>query len=233
MQAYAAQIDRMDRGVGQIVDALKAAGKFDNTLMIFLSDNGASPEALPLVKIDKFRERSDILPRQSRDGKPVRVGNTPDIVPGAEDTYASYGRAWANLSNTPFRFYKRWVHEGGISTPLIVHWPAAKLESGAIVEQPFQLVDLVPTVMEVTEAPYPPKSIAHKVAPLEGRSMLASLRGERARTRSRCSGSTPATPRSGSANGSWCGNIPPHGSSTTSRATAPNLMTSPAATPTW
>jgi arylsulfatase A-like enzyme len=178
MQAYAAQIDRMDRGVGQIVDALKASGKFDNTLLIFLSDNGASPEALPLVKIDKFRERSDILPRQSRDGKPMRVGNTPDIVPGAEDTYASYGRAWANLSNTPFRFYKRWVHEGGISTPLIVHWPAAKLQSGAIVEQPFQLVDLVPTVMEVTQAPYPPKSVAHKVAPLEGRSMLASLRGE-------------------------------------------------------
>jgi arylsulfatase len=177
MQAYAAQIERMDRGVGQIVDALKATGHFDNTFMVFLSDNGASPEALPLVKLTEFTKRSDILPRATRDGRPIRVGNTPDIVPGDEDTYASYGRAWANLSNTPFRFYKRWVHEGGISTPLIVHWPAAGFAGGAMVHAPFQLVDVMPTIIEAAGAQYPPKSRG-SVCALEGRSMLPALRNE-------------------------------------------------------
>ena len=180
MQAYAAQIDRLDRGVGRIVETLKKCGQFDNTLIIFLSDNGASPEALPLVKIEKFRERSDILPRQAKDGRTVRVGNTPDIVPGADDTYASYGRAWANLSNTPFRFYKRWVHEGGIATPLIMHWQQSELDRGAIVDQPFQLVDIVPTVIEATGAHYPPPSVKRTVEALEGRSMLFALHGEQA-----------------------------------------------------
>lgn len=177
MQTYAAQIERMDHGVGQIVDALKATGHYDDTLIIFLSDNGASPETLPLVKLTEFTKRLDILPRATRDGRPIRVGNTPDIVPGDEDTYASYGRSWANLSNTPFRFYKRWVHEGGISTPLIIHWPAAGFEAGAMVHTQFQLVDVAPTLIEATGAHYPPTS-RDGVLPLEGRSMLPALRGE-------------------------------------------------------
>jgi arylsulfatase len=178
MQAYAAQIERMDRGIGQIIEALKSSGMFENTLFIFLSDNGASPETLPLVKLEQFTKRTDILPRATRDGRPIRVGNTPDIVPGAEDTYSSYGRAWANLSNTPFRFYKRWVHEGGIATPLIVHWPAAAFPSGAIIDQPSQLVDIVPTLLEATGAAYPPPSLPHHIAPLEGRSLIPVLHGE-------------------------------------------------------
>jgi arylsulfatase A-like enzyme len=108
----------------------------------------------------------------------MRVGNTPDIMPGAEATYSSYGRAWANLSNTPFRFYKRWVHEGGIATPLLVHWPEGALRAGAIVDQPFQLVDIAPTILEVTGAAYPPPSLPHRVAALEGRSLVPALRGE-------------------------------------------------------
>ncbi|MDK1374083.1 MULTISPECIES: arylsulfatase [unclassified Sinorhizobium] len=178
MEAYAAQIEGMDRGIGKIVEALKGSGVFENTLFIFLSDNGASPEDLPQFDVEKFMQRADILPRATRDGWPMRVGNTPDIIPGAEDTYASYGRAWANLSNTPFRFYKRWVHEGGIATPLIVHWPAGGLESGAILDVPAQLVDIVPTVLEVTGASYPPPALGREVAPLEGRSLLPALKGE-------------------------------------------------------
>ena len=77
-----------------------------------------------MVELERFRARPDIVPAADADGRAVRIGNEPSIVPGPEDTYASYGRAWANLSNTPFRFYKRWVHEGGIATPFIVHWPA-------------------------------------------------------------------------------------------------------------
>lgn len=178
MQVYAAQIERMDRGVGRIVEALDRAGRRDDTLLIFLSDNGASPEVLPLVQIDRFRQRRDILPSHGKGGEPMRVGNTPDILPGPSDTYASYGRAWANLSNTPFRFYKRWVHEGGIAAPLIIHWPAGGLDSGGVVEQPFQLVDIVPTVLEATGGRYPPRSVTGPVESLEGRSMLAAMRGE-------------------------------------------------------
>ena len=114
------------RGSAAIVDALDASGTLDDTLLLFLSDNGASDEALPLVELERFRTRTDILRAQTRDGRAVRIGNEPAIVPGPEDTYASYGRAWANLSNTPFRYYKRWVHEGGIATPLIVHWPGGQ-----------------------------------------------------------------------------------------------------------
>ena len=177
MQVYAAQIDRMDRGVGRIIDALRACGKLDDTLVIFLSDNGASPEVLPLVKLENFATRSDIVPSRGKDGGSVLIGNTPDIIPGGDGTYCSYGRAWANLSNTPFRFYKRWVHEGGIATPLLIHWPNGNLQNGAVVQQPFQLVDVVPTVIEVTGGHYPPRSVTWRVEALEGRSMLGCLRG--------------------------------------------------------
>ena len=178
MQVYAAMIERMDRGIGQILAALRQSGRLDNTFLIFLSDNGASSEVLPLIEPERFRQRTDIVPRTGKTGQPLRIGNTPDVVPGPDDTYASYGQAWANLSNTPFRFYKRWVHEGGIATPLILHWPAGGLSPGAIVDQAFQLVDIVPTIIEATGASYPPQSITWNVEPLEGRSMLPATRGE-------------------------------------------------------
>lgn len=80
------------------------------------------------------------------------VGNSPSVFPGSENTYASYGRAWANLSNTPFRLYKRWVHEGGISSPLIAHWPGGGLDAGTVSMRPAQLVDILPTILETTGA---------------------------------------------------------------------------------
>jgi arylsulfatase A-like enzyme len=176
MQAYAAQIERMDRGIGRILQALRDTGQWENTLVLFLSDNGASDEELPKYGA-RFGERTDILPPSTRDGRPIRVGNSPDIVPGPEDTYASYGRAWANLSNTPFRFYKRWVHEGGIAAPCIAHWPAGQLADGGVVTAPFQLVDVLPTVLDATRSDYPSRYRGRDVLPLEGRSMLPALRG--------------------------------------------------------
>jgi arylsulfatase A-like enzyme len=177
MQAYAAQIDRMDRGIGRIVTALAQTGGLEHTLFLFLSDNGASAEALPFEDVESFRGRRSIVPPGTWAGSALRIGNSPDIAPGPEDTYASYGRAWANLSNTPFRFYKRWVHEGGISTPLIVHWPAGGL-GPRIVHAPFQLTDVVPTVLEATGVAYPAAYPDRELLPPEGRSMLAALRGE-------------------------------------------------------
>ena len=147
--------------------------------LIFLSDNGASDEALPLVKLERFKERSDILRVTTRDGREVRIGNEPSIVPGPEDTYASYGRAWANLSNTPFRYYKQWTHEGGIATPFIVHWPNGALRNGSVVRAPFQLVDVLPTILEATGAVVPCRdTTGASILPCEGRSLLPALRGE-------------------------------------------------------
>lgn len=178
MEAYAAQIDRMDQGVGRIVDALGMHGALDDTIVIFLSDNGASDEGLPLVELERFKQRTDILRLKTRDGREVKIGNEPAIEPGGEASYASYGRAWANLSNTPFRYYKRWVHEGGIATPLIVHWPAGGLSAGTVLRRAAQLVDVMPTILEATGAAYPARHRGRDILPAEGRSMLPALRGK-------------------------------------------------------
>lgn len=177
MRAYAAQVDRMDQGIAQLLATLRETGVLDDTIVVFLSDNGASDEDLPQVGLEWFRKRRDIIRVRTRDGRPVRIGNEPGIVPGAEDTYASYGRAWANLSNTPFRHYKRWVHEGGIATPLIVSWPAGGLAWDSVVHAPCQLTDVLPTIVQATGADYPATHHGETIPPLEGRSMLPALTG--------------------------------------------------------
>lgn len=180
MEVYAAQLHRMDQGIGSMLDCLKKGGQLDNTLILFLSDNGACAEVLPLDgSAEAFKARRPDLERlKPRNGMELRVGNDPEIIPGAEDTYASYGRAWANLSNTPFRLYKRWTHEGGIATPLIVHWPAGALKSGDIVRRPFQLTDVLPTILQAANVQYPKSYRARDLLACEGVSMLPTLRGE-------------------------------------------------------
>jgi arylsulfatase len=178
MQVYAAQVDRMDQGIGRLVAALREIGAIDNTLVMFLSDNGGSPEELPKGRLERFRRRDDIVRVATRDGRPVRIGNSPGISPGPEDTYASYGPAWANLSNTPFRYYKRWVHEGGVATPFIVHWPRGALREDSVVRDPFQLVDVFPTVLEAIQVDDPGDLRDNGAPPLEGRSMLSAMRGD-------------------------------------------------------
>jgi arylsulfatase A-like enzyme len=177
MQVYAAQVERMDRGIGRIVDTLADLGHLDNTLILFLSDNGAESMALPVGDPERFRQRTGILRQKTRDGRTVAIGNSPDVIPGGEDTYASYGRAWANLSNTPFRYYKKWIHEGGIATPFIIHWPARALPSEGIVHEPFQLTDVFPTILEATESSYPRYKSGRAKLPLEGRSLFPVLEG--------------------------------------------------------
>jgi arylsulfatase len=107
----------------------------------------------------------------TRAGEPVRFGNNPDVMPGPEDTYQSYGTAWANLSNTPFRLYKHWIHEGGISTPLIFHWPRGIAQQGAIRHTPGYLPDIMATLLDVTGIDYPAEWDGHRVAPLEGHAL--------------------------------------------------------------
>lgn len=178
MEAYAAQVRAMDRAVGTILAALDETGQRDNTIVVFLSDNGGCAEELRSDPegAEQFRRHHLIIPPSAPDGTPMKVGNSPEIRPGTADTYTSYGQAWANLSNTPFRLYKRWVHEGGIATPLIVSWPAGGL-TGDVIDAPHQLTDLAPTLLEATDVPALAERDGQPVPALPGVSMLDLLRG--------------------------------------------------------
>ena len=171
MAAYAAQIDRMDQGVGRILAALRSAGVVDNTLIMFLSDNGGCAE---------FLAEDGSMPQPARyggvnpDGTPVVVGNIPGLRPGGPQTFMSYDLPWANASNTPFRRFKRWTHEGGISTPLIMSWPKRIQESG-IVHSPVHLIDIMPTCLDAAGASHPTEHAGQQTIPLEGESMLSAV----------------------------------------------------------
>lgn len=172
MEVYAAQVDRMDQNIGRIVEALREAGELDNTLLFFLIDNGACHVELPPSRTGWF------LPDSTRDGQPVRNGNLQEIMAGPEDTYQSYGWGWANLSNTPFRWFKKFDHEGGIRTPLIVHWPAGVDEPGRLTRAVGHNMDIMATIVDATDAPYPSRYDGHDIQPLQGKSLLPVVRGE-------------------------------------------------------
>ncbi|MBC5764657.1 arylsulfatase [Ramlibacter albus] len=179
MEVYAAQIDRMDQGIGRILKTLEDEGQLDNTLVIFLADNGACAEDIPDdLTVDELVNRLMIAKEHTRAGEPVQFGNDPSVMPGPENTYQSYGRAWANLSNSPFRLYKHWIHEGGISTPLIAHWPNGIRERNAVRHTPGYLPDIMATILDVTGTKYPEQWQGNKVEPLEGHSLLPVLQKE-------------------------------------------------------
>ncbi|MEY2804778.1 MAG: hypothetical protein RL657_2114 [Pseudomonadota bacterium] len=181
MEVYAAQIDRMDQGIGRILDELERQGKLDNTLVIFLADNGACAEDIPEdVTIDELVHKLMIARRHTRDGAEVHFGNNPDLMPGPENTYQSYGKAWANMSNTPFRFYKHFIHEGGISTPLIMHWPKGIEQPGGIRHSPGYLPDIMATILDITGVPYPSRIQGREILPLEGHSLRSVMAGDQA-----------------------------------------------------
>jgi arylsulfatase len=176
MEVYAAQIDRMDQGIARIIGALEETGQLANTLIIFLSDNGACAEDIPDdVTEEEMVGKLRVARARTRAGDPVRFGNLPEIMPGAEDSYQSYGTAWANLSNTPFRYYKHWVHEGGIATPLIVHWPAGIRARGELRHAPGQLPDIMATILDAAGATYPERHDGRAILPLEGASLVPSF----------------------------------------------------------
>lgn len=171
MAVYAAQVDRMDQGVGRILAQLQKTGADKNTLVIFLADNGGCAEEVgPNWK-------GLHIPSKTRDGRPVRVGNLPSIMPGKEDTYQSYGIPWANASNTPFRLYKHWVHEGGIATPFIASWPGVIAGNYGITHQPGHIIDVMATCVDVGQAPYPRKFRGEPITPLEGKSLRPVFEG--------------------------------------------------------
>jgi len=191
MQVYAAMVDCMDQGIGQIVGALKDTGRFDNTLIFFLQDNGgcaeamgrgnkitykADPDKIEPMKPDELQY--DMIPKRTRDGRALRQGR--GVMPGPADTYLGYGLSWANASNTPFREYKHWVHEGGISTPLIVHWPKgiAADRRGKLETQPGHLIDIMATCVDLGGVNYPAKYNGEPITPLEGVSLKPAFQAK-------------------------------------------------------
>jgi len=150
MATYAAMIDRMDQQIGRLVNKLEDIGAIDNTVILFLSDNG---------------------------GCPFSANRTPKLPPGPAESYRSYDTEWAQASNTPFRLYKQWVHEGGISTPLIAHWPG-RIEAGSLTRSPGHLIDIMPTFVELAGAEYPRQFAGHEVLPAEGRSLVPIFSGQ-------------------------------------------------------
>ena len=172
MAVYAAQINRMDAGVGRIMAKLRELGIEQDTLVMFLSDNGGCAELLREEGI-KAREWTT-----TRDGRPVKFGNIPDLMPGGPMTYQSYDLPWANASNTPFRLYKHWVHEGGIATPLIIHWPKV-VTAGGINHELIHVIDIMATCLDAAGIEYPKEYNGRRVQPLEGESLLPALRGEK------------------------------------------------------
>jgi arylsulfatase len=157
MAIYAAQVDRMDQNIGKLVGYLEEEGILDQTVILFLNDNGACAEG-------------------------GELGGGPAEYLGTEKGYfLTCGRAWANASNTPYREYKHWVHEGGIATPFIVHWPGGipVTDNGTLVHQPGYLPDLMATCIDLARAQYPQQYREHQILPLEGKSLVPLFRGGR------------------------------------------------------
>jgi arylsulfatase A-like enzyme/Zn-dependent protease with chaperone function len=151
MEVYAAQIDRLDQGVGRIVEALERTGLLDDTLILFLADNGGCAES------------------QGDDDVTEALGSA--------ESAQSYRRPWANVSNTPFRLYKHWNHEGGVAAPLIVCWPAGIEASGVLRRDPAHVIDVMPTLVELAGARYPRFLGGREIPPMEGVSLVPTFDG--------------------------------------------------------
>ena len=192
MEVYAAMIDRLDQGIGNIIGALKNRNIFDNTLIIFIADNGGCAEGMGRKEGIQYKDSDpqilkpmkstdlqfDMIPKRTRDGVVMKQGT--GVMTGGADTYHGYGKAWANVSNTPFRQYKHWVHEGGISTPLVAHWPkgiAPKLR-GKLEHQPAHLIDLMATCVDLAKADYPKKVNGKEIVPIQGVSLKPVFAGK-------------------------------------------------------
>ncbi len=152
MEVFAAMVDLVDQNVGRLIDFLKKKGVYENTLILFCSDNGACP-------FERTRGRY--------------------LKPWDPKSYWTYDASWAHAGNTPFRLYKQNQHEGGISSPLIAHWPQGlQAKPGSITDQPGHLIDLMATFLDVGNAKYPKQIGDRVIDPLQGKSLLPILRGQ-------------------------------------------------------
>lgn len=174
MAVHAAMVDRMDQSIGMLLNALEKNGQIDNTLILFMSDNGCSNEICQL-----YSEGENDRPAETRDGRKIIYPKKKEILPGPETSYASVGPKWANVANTPFRFWKAKSYEGGICTPMIAHWPKGiKQKKGSINTAYCHVIDIMATCLEITNASYPDKYNGYDIQPYIGVSMLPIFEGE-------------------------------------------------------
>jgi arylsulfatase len=153
MEIHAAMVHRLDREIGRVIDYLKAVGRFENTVILFVSDNGASAEQIL---------RGD--------------GHDKKAAPGSGGSYLCLGPGWSTASNTPFRYHKSWVHEGGVASPLIVHWPRGIAARGELRHAPGHFVDIVPTILDLAGADAAPDWQGRDYPPFAGVSLAAAFR---------------------------------------------------------
>ncbi len=160
MSIHAAMVHRMDLEIGRVISQLKTMGAFENTLFLFVADNGASAEQII---------RGDL--------------HDPAAPPGSAKSFLCLGPGWSSAANTPFRLHKSWVHEGGISTPLILHWPHKVTSPGALRHTPGHLIDLAPTVLAAAGGNWPEPRAGQQVPPPPGKNLLPLLAGDGGLTR--------------------------------------------------
>lgn len=191
METYAAMISVMDEGVGKIVKELKKEGLFDNTIILFLQDNGGNGEGTGfggpggatksvakdtsgLAPMNRDEVQYAVIPTQTRDGRAEMMGKR--LMAGPADTYLAYLKPWGELSNTPFRKYKNFSYEGGVATPLIIHWPRGITAArGAIRKQVAHEIDIMPTLVELTGAHYPARFKGESITPEAGVSLVGTF----------------------------------------------------------
>ncbi|MEH0152870.1 arylsulfatase [Limibacter armeniacum] len=173
MAVHAAMIDRMDQTIGKLMDKLEETGEMDNTIILFLSDNGASYE-----RPSKYGPGFDRA-GSTRQGEEVKfpVDKSTDAMPGPQTVHAGIGPVWANVANTPFRYYKSKVFEGGIRTPMIMHWPKGITKQGGFEKQTGHVADLMATFVELAGTAYPTQLNGHNITPTVGTSLVPAIKG--------------------------------------------------------
>jgi len=171
MSVYAAMVDSMDQSIGRVMAALRRLKIVEDTMVLFLSDNGGCAEFMAEDGWAKF------MPDITNDGRKIEMGNRPHLRPGGPLTYMSYDLPWANVSNAPFRLFKHWVHEGGISTPMIAHWPR-RIKSKSVVHTPCHVIDLLPTILDAAEIKYPAEFGGAAIQDVDGESLIPLFAGK-------------------------------------------------------
>lgn len=176
MAVHAAMVDRMDQGIGRIIKALKESGQLNNTIILFLSDNGASPEICANYKPGFDR------PGETRDGRTINYPHDKKALPGPETVYGSIGPRWANVANTPYQYAKAQSYEGGIRTPMIAFWPDKIKSRGKLTDHLGHVMDFMSTFVEIANAKYPTTFNGHNITPTTGISLLPVFEGQKEKT---------------------------------------------------
>jgi len=190
MEVYAAMIDMMDQGIGKIITTLDKKGMLDNTVILYMHDNGGCAEPLdsdqPEIAMTAEQQKTHPFAKDSifvgkkpiytRDGQFIRSGM--GVMPGPANSWVTYGMEWANVSNTPFKMYKHWTHEGGIASPLVIYWPKGVKQKGAIRNQDAHLIDIMATCVDIAGISYPKTYNGHDIQPMEGKSLVGAINNQ-------------------------------------------------------